>query len=285
MTQTLAVLITCFNRKGHTLKCLTALYDSLEEYESITLDVYLVDDGSTDGTRMEVNYKFPQVKVIAGDGKLFWGGGMNKAWKEAAIGGYDFYLWLNDDTYLKPNALRELLADSTSLNYESVIVGVCEWQNSNTVSYSGYLLKNKVALQAVGRPLLCDYFNGNVVLIPKSVFSKVGFLDPVFPHNLGDIDYGMRARSLGINSYISSSSIGKCDGHRSLSAWCDPAKPLKDRIKHFNSPLTKGPKQVFIFEKRHTTLVMAVFRSSIIYIRLLFPVLWVLMGKQKLGEG
>lgn len=280
MKQTLAVIITCYNRKDYTLACLKALYNSAKVAIEISLDVFLVDDGSSDGTTKEVIYRYPKVKVLQGTGKLYWGGGMNKAWKEAVFRGYNFYLWLNDDTYLKQNAIGELIADSAIFNHRSIIVGVCEWQNNDSISYSGYLLKDKVVLKPKGKPLACDFFNGNVVLISSYVFSKVSYIDSMFPHNLGDIDYGMRAKSLSINSYISSSVIGKCDGHVSLPAWCNPDNSLKVRIKHFYSPLTKGPKQVFIFEKRHTSLMMALFRSSIIYIRLFFPTLWVLMRKQ-----
>ena len=41
----IAVLITCHNRKEKTLHCLQNLYK-----QSITCDVYLVDDGSIDGS-------------------------------------------------------------------------------------------------------------------------------------------------------------------------------------------------------------------------------------------
>ena len=41
----IAVLLTSFNRKEKTKECLQSLYKILSE-----LDVYLVDDNSTDGT-------------------------------------------------------------------------------------------------------------------------------------------------------------------------------------------------------------------------------------------
>ena len=47
--QSLAILLTVFNRKAKTLQCLQNLYVQLpiEEY---TVSVYLTDDGCTDGT-------------------------------------------------------------------------------------------------------------------------------------------------------------------------------------------------------------------------------------------
>jgi len=41
-----AVLITCHNRKEATLKCLKSL--SEQKYHNISIDVYVVDDGSSD---------------------------------------------------------------------------------------------------------------------------------------------------------------------------------------------------------------------------------------------
>ena len=107
-----AVLITCHNRKPKTLACLTALFNQ-EPSPDVTIDVYLVDDGSTDGTTEEVHQTYPQVKILQGDGSLFWNGGMRKAFAEALKQDYDYYLWLNDDTVLYPEAMpRDLFTPS-----------------------------------------------------------------------------------------------------------------------------------------------------------------------------
>jgi GT2 family glycosyltransferase len=79
-----AVLITCHNRKPKTLACLAALFNQ-ELSPEVTIDVYLVDDGSTDGTAEAVHQAYPQVKILQGDGSLFWNRGMRKAFAEALI--------------------------------------------------------------------------------------------------------------------------------------------------------------------------------------------------------
>ena len=93
--QTIAVLLTVFNRKDKTLKCLEQLYNQLplREYQ---VDIYLTNDGCTDGTPEAINQKYPQIHIIQGTGNLFWNRGMYLAWQEAAKNDYDFYLWLND---------------------------------------------------------------------------------------------------------------------------------------------------------------------------------------------
>jgi GT2 family glycosyltransferase len=78
----LAVLMTCFNRKEMTLEALRSLF-SQKQVEDLNVTVYLVDDGSRDGTSQAVAERFPRVSILQGDGSLFWNGGMRKAFAEA----------------------------------------------------------------------------------------------------------------------------------------------------------------------------------------------------------
>ena len=58
--QTIAVLITCHNRKTKTLRCLENLLKK-ETTKNVIVDVYLTDDGCTDGTPEAVAELYPQV--------------------------------------------------------------------------------------------------------------------------------------------------------------------------------------------------------------------------------
>jgi GT2 family glycosyltransferase len=75
---TIAVLLTCHNRRDKTITCLDSLYNCLLPSD-FQLDVFLVDDGSSDGTSKAVSEKFPSVNVIQGNGNLFWNQGMRLA--------------------------------------------------------------------------------------------------------------------------------------------------------------------------------------------------------------
>lgn len=110
----IAVLMTCHNRKLKTLATLESLFKQKLTSE-IALNAYLVDDGSTDGTAAAVQQTYPQVKIFSGDGNLFWNGGMRVAFSEAMKDDPDYYLWLNDDTRLDPEALNVLLTTSSEL--------------------------------------------------------------------------------------------------------------------------------------------------------------------------
>jgi glycosyltransferase involved in cell wall biosynthesis len=62
----IAALITCHNRKAKTLACLSSLYNCTMP-ENYAFDVFLVDDGCTDGTADIIREKFPQINIIQGN--------------------------------------------------------------------------------------------------------------------------------------------------------------------------------------------------------------------------
>ena len=99
--QSIAILLTVFNRRKKTLRCLDALHSQLP-IKNYSIDIYLTNDGCTDGTPEAIAQKFPEVNIIHSKGNLFWNRGMYTAWEEATKRKeYDYYLWLNSDTHFK----------------------------------------------------------------------------------------------------------------------------------------------------------------------------------------
>lgn len=269
----IATLLTCHNRKKQTLQCLHKLY-SCQIPPGYTLDTFIVDDGSTDGTAAEIIKTFPKVKIIFGDGSLFWNRGMHLAWKTAIrTKDYDYYLWLNDDTILNIDTLSVLL-NSAELFKESIIVGTtCSENDPKIVTYGGRTQKAGLIIPT-DVPIPCNYFNGNLVLFPKYVYSKVGLNDPIFHHGFGDFDYGMRAAKIGIKSYVAPGVLGKCNLNSSIPAWCDTRIAFMKRLKAFRTPLGRNPEEYFIFDYRHKGIILACFHYITIHLRLCFPWIW-----------
>ena len=83
----ISVLITCHNRKKKTLHILNCLKKQ-KINKNIKIIIYLVDDGSTDGTANSVKKLYPEIILIKGNGNLFWGGASNLAWKKAVNSKY-----------------------------------------------------------------------------------------------------------------------------------------------------------------------------------------------------
>jgi GT2 family glycosyltransferase len=271
----IAVLLTCHNRREKTLSCLHSLFGATLPAGYKT-EVFLVDDGSTDGTGEAVKKSFPQVIVIRGDGNLYWNKGMNLAWRIAVeTSDYDFYLWLNDDVILKKESIEIFLKDfRTAGTNNAIIAGACQSGNG-MVTYSGYnSLTKKIKVTPNSDIQQCEYFNGNAVLVPSFVFKQVGFLDSLFHHGQGDFDYGLKAKKAGIQSFVSSGFVGVCERNIELPRWCNPRYPLPERLKSFNSPLGGRPGSTFIFQKRYIGFIPALFHYFTIHLRLVFPGLW-----------
>ncbi len=270
--KTIATLLTVYNRKEHTLACLNHLFS--QNISGYQVDVYMTDDGCTDGTSEIVKQKFPSVKIIRGNGNLFWNRGMNMAWKKASkTKNYDYYLWLNDDTIINHDTLSCLTQTSETFQNKAIIIGTTSAvQNHSKITYGGYT-KNSSLIVPSKQPNQCNYFNGNIVLIPKYVYQKVGMNDPIFHHSLGDIDYGLRASKIGIKSIVAPNILGVCDEHEEPPLWY-AQKSLRKRWKAFRSPLGQNPEEFFIFKKRHYGLIRACFYYFTNHLRVLCPWIW-----------
>lgn len=276
-----AVLMTCFNRVETTLECLRHLF-ATRLSDSASFDVWLNDDGSTDGTGVRVKNVFPEVKVIKGSGHDYWCGGMRRAWDSASRHfDYDGYLWLNDDTMLNTNVF-EIIFDHVeetervdwdlSAKNDCIIVGaVCGKDGKAT--YGGEDENGFVIPDGTWRHL--RQMNGNVVWVPRSVFGILGNFPAYLTHALGDCDYSRRSVAHGIAVYLSPCFVGECEKNMRIPAWKNSKAPIVKRVKSLYSPLGGSePLVLFRYCLRHDGLLTAMKLFVINHIRVLFPKLW-----------
>lgn len=270
----IAVLLTCFNRKEKTLECLANLHKQEGYRKRFDIGVYLVDDASTDGTSEAVKLKYPDLNLILGNGQLFWNRGMYRAWEVAGAKQFDYYLWLNDDTVLFPDAIQEML-ECIELNNKPVIVcGAIASEVTGKFSYGGVTKEGK-AVEPNGHIQNCYIINGNCVLVSAAAFKLIGNLDPVFPHAIGDHDYGLRLLEAGGEILTTRKFVANCERNEKLPKWCYSTTPLSGRLEALYSPLGNShPKYYFIYEKRHFGLGVAVKHYLSIHLRVLIPSLW-----------
>lgn len=240
----IAAILTCFNRCEKTRKCLESLYSILPHCET-----YITDDGSTDGTAQMLRNNFPQVHIVQGNGNLFWSRGMYSAWKEAIKGEYDYYLWLNDDIELYPFFFKELMDCLNLLGERCIITGLIGNFDKTKVLYGG-TDPQKILLKESINPQEVKFMNGNVVLVPNCVVKEIGIIDPVFHHDLGDVDYGLTAQEHGIKVYTTRKVIaaGYENNFCRVRKW---GVTIKQRLKRLNSPLGSPPKINFYFRNKH----------------------------------
>ena len=256
-SHTLAVLLACHNRRATTLACLDRLR-AQQGLSDVTIQVFLVDDGSTDGTAQAVAAAHGDVEILSGSGSLFWCGAMRLAMEQAMRRGFDNYLWLNDDVQLEPQAIARMLELHRRHERPAVLVGATRDGHSGRVSYGGYVRTsrwNRLAFKIVPppqeQPRPVDAMNGQFVLIPHAVAAAVGNLDEKFAQNFGDFDYALRARRRGFEVLLAPGYVGQCGHNPCGMLWREATLPWQRRWQLVTSPRQFPPRQLLRYARRH----------------------------------
>jgi GT2 family glycosyltransferase len=251
----IAAVMTVYNRVDLTLACLRSL--RRQDALGATLDIYVVDDASTDGTADRVCDEHPDVVLLRGNGDLFWNGGMRLAFGAALRGDYDHYLWMNDDTRLDDGALRRLLETERTLRERgeppAIVVGSTRHPETGLLSYGGVRRTSSrrplsFMLVAPGEdPEPAETMNGNIALVPREVARRVGNIDPAYRQKMGDFDYGLRARKQGCAVWVAPGTIGECATHPGRRT---DEQPLLDELRRLWSVKELPPRPWATFVRR-----------------------------------
>ncbi len=243
----IVVLATCFNRRDTTLRGLRALRDAATKHDHV---LYLVDDGSSDGTGEAVRSEFPEATVIEGTGSLFWNGGMRAAWQAAMNEPADYFLLFNDDLELFPGSIDALVefqrAKEAIYGPRVISVGRVVDPDTGDTTYGGFVVKPGASRLRFGRSpdgdTVCDTMNANCSLIPQSALKDVGILSDAYRHHTGDIDYGLRARNAGYRIFQSAEPVGETPFNQ---AAVDQVSRLTWSNRHF---IFRNPKGIPVKE-------------------------------------
>jgi GT2 family glycosyltransferase len=254
-TTRVAAVLAAYNRKDLTLACLRSL--RAQQVAGVALDAFALDDASSDGTAAAIAEEFPEITLLHGNGKLYWNGGMRRAFAAAMAGDYDYYLWMNDDTELDDGALAVLLDTERQLRergHEAVIVaGSTRHPDTGELTYGGVVRSHRwrpmrsELVEPGDTPRPCDTMNGNATLISRPVVRRVGNIDPAFVQCMGDFDYGLRARAAGCSVWIAPGTLGACASHPERRPG---EQPLGEELQHLWSIKELTPRSWAVFCRR-----------------------------------
>ncbi|MFS4418798.1 glycosyltransferase family 2 protein [Maribacter sp. 2307ULW6-5] len=281
----IAVLLTCFNRREKTLKALSHLFAAQEkEKDQIALNVYLTDDGCSDGTAEAVAKMYPETKILQGTGDLYWAGGMRNSWQEALKGDHDAYLLLNDDTNMFANTFTDFLSTHKYCLKEfkkgGIYCGATLDGETQNYSYGGHVFTNKFLARYIKvvpngvNPQSCELGNANIMWVSKNVVDTIGILSDEFVHGLADFDYTLMAKKKNLPVLLAPHYLGNCSNDHTNPYIKFPSLSFKERLKMLYSPLSLDFKSNLAYNRRNFPLRLPIV-FLVGYLKVLFPSLYV----------
>ncbi len=166
-----------------------------QSYKDIHL--VLVDDGSTDGTADMVKTLMPDSTIITGDGELWWGGALHKAflWVKDNLANkpQDFVMFANDDTDFPDDYIERAVA-LTEKNTNTLLTG-CGISRQSGKQVDGAVEFNFKKLSGnISKAGRGNCASTRSLFFRVSDLLKIGGFHPVLlPHYASDYEWAIRA--------------------------------------------------------------------------------------------
>lgn len=246
-----AIITLCYNKLDKATKpYLESLYKYTEED---SFDLYLVDNGSNDGTKeyiQEFKKSHKNIEIITNKENLGYSKGNNIALSKVLKKNYDYIALLNNDILFTPNWLSDTIKgfrEDESLGMLSPRNNEkCNLTPENYInSYKKYLSKFSAPFKYVVTPFF------SCVVIKKEVLKQIGIFDENFsPAFFEDNDLSFRAMYKGYSlAYINSVFI--YHNHSTTSSSIDSSIPERNKKYFFK----KHPLARYIWEHKRTNLI------------------------------
>jgi GT2 family glycosyltransferase len=204
-----SVVVVCTNEKHHLADCLTSL--GKQTYPSV--EVVVVDNGSTDGSREYIESAHPWVRIHSTGGNLGYAPA-NNAGFGAAKG--DYLVVLNPDTEVEPDFVSELVEATHQDGVGLATSRICYFADRDRINACG----NDVHLSGFGWGRGIDQpahlFNdcarvasvsGCAFMVRRSVLEHIGGFDEDYFIYVEDTDLSLRANLAGYRIMFAPRSI------------------------------------------------------------------------------
>ena len=208
----LMVVIPTHNRWEEARISLTQLAQS--GYRNF--EVVLIDDGSIDGTVENCRREFPDVKILHGNGDLWWSGAINMGIRYALSRGARGIVWLNDDNRVEHRTIGSLVTSFIRQGEHSIVCARVkplgsdgrEWAGDPPLWHRDCKNWRSLNLAAAKELSIKHPPCGQGVLIPAECFRHVGLIDSgAFPHYWADYDFHYRAMKAGYTYFIATDAV------------------------------------------------------------------------------
>jgi GT2 family glycosyltransferase/glycosyltransferase involved in cell wall biosynthesis len=221
------IVIVNFNGAHHLPDCLDSI--GRLDYPASSLDVLIVDNGSTDGSTELLRRSYPSVQLLQLETNVGFAEAVNRG---AAELGSECLALLNNDMRVDRSWLRELTAEYDPDGGAPCVGGlILDWDGTHVdfaeaaMNFHGF--GDQVGYRSPidgfsvqeGRDLL--FACGGSMLVNRQLFLNAGGFDPAFFAYFEDVDFGWRLRVLGHNIRLAEKAIS-FHRHHGTSAGTPP---------------------------------------------------------------
>ena len=214
-----AIVVLSYNNVADTLECISSLF----RLEGGPYQIYLIDNGSSDGTLNQVQEQFPTVEIVALEHNFGVPIGFNKGIIKALQDGFEYVMILNNDTVSDSKMLTEMLqVAQTDHDCAMVMPKVCYYppkegplNRADVWADGGYFrkfpptikLKDNRSWIDFEKPRKIEYAPTCGLLLHKRVFDNIGLFDEGYFFFYEDWDYSERIRETGLNIWVAPKAL------------------------------------------------------------------------------
>ena len=196
------VIIVTYNGMKWIKKCLDSV-----KFSSIPAQMYIVDNGSTDGTQTFITENYPSAIFVQSTKNLGFGCANNLGLRYSIKHNYEFVYLLNQDAWILSDTLEKMIVVSRKYPMYAVLSpmqmqGNMKCLDSNFIEYACYHDKDRKLFSDLYFQMCKDVYDVDFVmaahwLIPVAVLHKVGIFSPTFHHYGEDNNFIHRAQYHG----------------------------------------------------------------------------------------
>ena len=246
--QKLLVIVVVYNGMPWLERCLGSVSGTRSELLS-AVDLFVVDNGSTDGSADFVAARFPEAMLVRSGQNLGFGRANNLGLQHAIENGYDAVYLLNQDAWVLPGTLEEMARLAAAAPVFGILSPLQCQADGTTLDRRFEKWFRKAGGLSASEPLRSlPFIMAAHWFITRPCLEKVGLFAPIFPLYGEDVNYCDRARYHGFKIGVALSAravhdraarpVDKAQEIRlncfagNLARLCDINRPLWERLAY-----------------------------------------------------
>ena len=209
------IIVLNWNGNEVVINCLK----SLAKIKTENVDILLVDNNSTDGSKEKIQKLYPNINLLALNKNYGYAGGNNKGVQSISDAKPEYICFLNNDTVVRSNFIDHLLIAVEKYG-KNKIYGpkIFFMDNPNIIWYNGGNVELERGIinhegigvedsETISENKITNYITGCCLFLHWDLFIQLNGFDTRFNMYGEDVDLCLRAKYNGVGCNVVSDSV------------------------------------------------------------------------------